>query len=138
MSPSNPARIETSRQSRARPLNFLQSSALRRENEPAELDRAIEDGRPEVACQMRTALAPVEARPAEWALALGQSYDVDAELGEKALAVVGDQADAVPQPNEILVLKRMGDGDAEPARQMIVAESRQPHLSIARTVWPLR
>lgn len=59
--------------------------------------------------------------------------DRDAEIGEEALALTGQLADVILELDGVTVDQGLGDGDAEPPGQMVVAAARQAHR---RVPWP--
>src|SRR5687767_6385173 len=94
---------------RARPGSPLQ---------PVEIKASLGDRRAERAGQMRAPLAPVQARLGEAAPLPRHPVDVDAESGKSRAAaicyvVIGGAALKVA-----VVHQRVGEGDAEPPRQM--------------------
>ena len=73
---------------------------------------------------MGPALAPVEACARERPACGARSRDVDAELGEPALAAGGQDERAVADEEQLARDQRLGEADSELACEVVVAGPR--------------
>src|SRR5205823_3821181 len=95
-----------------------EGARLRVAGEPAELEQPRHEGPSERARDVVALLGPVEAAARDVAGA-----SLDPQLGEGARAVVGDAvvAGAVAGDEYPALLQRVCDGNAQPAREVVVA-----------------
>lgn len=119
----------------------VQSAAVRHALYPFQLEQTVKERRTELAGDMRATFAPIEAgttqRPFRPAAQRGQ---IDPEPGEKALALGGDEADAVCQLQVASLAKRVGQRERQFAGKMIVAGAGGAQRFVARAdrVMPFR
>jgi hypothetical protein len=89
-----------------------------------EIEAARRKSRPESACEMRPALAPIQAWPAEGSARRALFAQVDAEFQQERLALRRDHAAVFGELNMVPRRQRVGQRHAEAPGQMVVAGAR--------------
>src|SRR5580704_11160864 len=102
----------------------LQRARIADARDPAEFEAAAGERRTERAGQMQPALAPVDTWPAERAAAALDVLKMDAEVSEEFLAGVRDHAAVFAKDDVFVPGERVGQSDAEPSGNMVVAGAR--------------
>ena len=77
----------------------LERATLGHPDNPFEFKQAVQDGRPELPGKMRSALAPIEARPAKRPFGSPIGRQVYPEISEELRTLIGDDADAIDERN---------------------------------------
>ena len=105
--------------------------------DPAQRKAAPGQGRADRAAEMRPPLAPVEARPAEAAALAGGIGEVETEFVEKPGPGCGDRAAIGIEQDMTARGEMVGQGDAEPAGEMVVAGPRRTQRLVAHPCRPI-
>ena len=98
---------------------------------PARGKAVCANRRPDLAGKMRPPFAPIEAWPTEdagraLAALRHQSIDVNADVGEKRDAPIGDQSTIARQLDIFAANQCVGERYAEPAGEVVVARPGEP------------
>src|SRR5262249_17998469 len=99
--------------------------------DPAEFEAAAGKRCAERARKMQPALAPIDAGPAERAAAALDVLEMDTEVGEEFLARARDHAAVFAEHDVFIPRQRVGECNAEPAGDMVVAGARGAQLLAA-------
>ena len=81
--------------------------------------------------EVQPPFAPVDARPAECAAAAPDFGELDAEVGEEFFTGTRDHSAVLAEHDLLAQGERVGERDAEPAGDMVVAGARGAQLFAA-------
>src|SRR5919197_6645364 len=131
--PSNPSRpvsvlVEVNTELRPQELAALLGDGDRAVGlaalDPAELEQPRGEGCTEAAGDVQLALAPVEAAAHDGSPLALEPLQLDLERCKAALGSPTDRITAVPADDDLVLLEGASQGDAEPAREVVVARAR--------------
>ena len=103
---------------------YLQRTAARSASDPLNLNQTEKKSGAQSARQMRSPLAPIETRPAERPLGILSGGQIQPEVHEEPLPLLGNEASILIERDEILCRQGIDQRDGKSSSDMIVTGSR--------------